>query len=233
MSVRAKRKGELTGPSPTDRGKAGTKYHVLCDRNGLPLHAVISAANAHDSTMLATLLDTNPGVRDRRGHPGRPRRRPDKLHADKGYDYPRCRRYLQRRGITARIARRGIEDSSRLGRVRWVVERTMAWLLGYRRLALRYDRTQATISALLLLACSLICHRRLPATVEPSALPSADQRRRRPAADTGSGRQASHSRAVLTSSRSKRSGPNDPPTHPTRSSCSAWEGSAITSRNPS
>ena len=75
VSVRAKRRGELTGPSPTDRGKAGTKYHVLCDRNGLPLHAVITGANAHDSTMLAPLLDTNPGVRERRGQPGRPRRR--------------------------------------------------------------------------------------------------------------------------------------------------------------
>lgn len=162
VSVRAKKKGELTGPSPTDRGKAGTKYHVLCDRNGLPLHALISGANAHDSTMLAALLDTNPGVRERRGRPGRPRRRPDKLHAEKGYDYPRCRRYLRRRGIGIRIARRGVENSSRLGRVRWVVERTMSWLLGFRRLALRYDRTVATLSALLALACALICHRRLP-----------------------------------------------------------------------
>jgi transposase len=160
VSVRAKRKGELTGPNPTDRGKAGTKYHVLCDRNGLPLHVLATGANAHDSTMLAPLLDTNPGVRERQG-PGRPRRRPGKLHADKGYDYPRCRRYLQRRGIGVRIARRGIEDSTRLGRVRWVVERTISWLLSFRRLALRYDRTADTVSALLTLAAALICHRRL------------------------------------------------------------------------
>jgi transposase len=79
-----------------------------------------------------------------------------------GYDYPRCRRYLRRRGIGVRIARRGVENSSRLGRVRWVVERTMSGLLGFRRLALRYDRTVATLSALLALACALICHRRLP-----------------------------------------------------------------------
>ncbi len=89
VSVRAKRRGEATGPSPTDRGKAGSKYHVLCDRNGLPLHALITAANTHDSRMLAPLLDTNPGIRERAGRPGRPRRRPGKLHADKGYDYPR------------------------------------------------------------------------------------------------------------------------------------------------
>jgi transposase len=165
VSVRAKRRGELTGPSPTDRGKAGSKYHVLCDRNGLPLHALITGANTHDSTMLAPLLDANPGVRERRGQPGRPRRRPGKLHADKGadkgYDYPRCRRYLTRRGIGVRIARRGIEDSTRLGRVRWVVERTMSWLLDFRRLALRYDRSETTVCALLSLACALICHRRL------------------------------------------------------------------------
>src|SRR5215212_5261148 len=85
---------------------------------------------------------------------------PGKLHADKGNDYPRCRRYLAGRGIGVRIARRGIEDSTRLGRVRWVVERTMSWLLDFRRLALRYDRTKSTITALLSLACALICHRR-------------------------------------------------------------------------
>jgi transposase len=60
-----------------------------------------------------------------------------------------------------RIARRGIEDSTRLARVRWVVERTMSWLLSFRRLALRYDRTQSTITALLSPAGALICHRRL------------------------------------------------------------------------
>jgi transposase len=92
---------------------------------------------------------------------GRPRRRPVKLHADKGYDNRRVRRYLRRRGITARIARRGIETSERLGRHRWVVERTMAWLLHHRRLALRYDRSRQTITALLKIACTLICHRRL------------------------------------------------------------------------
>jgi transposase len=84
VSVRAKRRGEATGPSPTDRGKAGSKYHVLCDRNGLSLHALVTGANTHDSRMLAPLLDTNPGVREHARRPGRPRRRPDKLHADKG-----------------------------------------------------------------------------------------------------------------------------------------------------
>ena len=148
--------GELTGPNPTDRGKAGSKYHILCDANGLPLHALLSAANTHDSKMFEPLLETNPPVRGRRGRPGRPRRRPDKLHADKGYDYRRCRVYLHQRGIKVRIARRGIEDKSKLGRVRWVVERTISWLLRFKRLGLRWDRTERTTRPLLTLACTTI-----------------------------------------------------------------------------
>jgi transposase len=153
--------GELTGPNPVDRGKAGSKYHILCDANGLPLHALLSAANTHDSKLFEPLLETNPAVRGRRGRPGRPRRRPEKLHADKGYDYRRCRAYLHRRGIKVRIARRGIEDKSKLGRVRWVIERTISWLLRFKRLGLRYDRTERTTLPLLTLACAVINVRRL------------------------------------------------------------------------
>jgi transposase len=98
--------------------------------------------------------------------PGRPRRRPEKLHADKGCDYPRCRRYLHRRGIKVRIARRGIEDKTKLGRHRWVVERTVSWLLRFKRLGLRYDRTEATLRPLLLLAVSIINLRRLVSITE-------------------------------------------------------------------
>jgi transposase len=93
--------------------------------------------------------------------PGRPRRRPGKLHADKAYDNRRVRRYLRRRGITARIARIGVDSSQRLGRHRWVVERTISWLLAFRRLAIRYDRSAATITAVATLAITVICARRL------------------------------------------------------------------------
>jgi transposase len=70
----------------------------------------------------------------------RPRKRPMKLRADKAYDFARCREALRKRGIKARIARRGIDSSERLGRHRWVVERTLTWLARYRRLAVRYER---------------------------------------------------------------------------------------------
>ncbi len=134
----------------------------MCDAAGLPLAVGITGANRHDSIMLEPLLDGLRPVKGLRGQPGPPRRRPVKLHADKGYDFRRCRDYLRRRGITARIARRGVESKERLGRHRWVVERTVSWLLHHRRLALRYDRSGLTVTALALLACTLICARRLP-----------------------------------------------------------------------
>ncbi len=111
--------------------------------------------------LVEPILDSMPAIR--RGGRGHPRRRPIKLHADKVYDNPRVRHYLRRRGITARIARRGRDSSARLGRHRWVVERTLGWLLSYKRLALRYDRSASTMNAPARLAVTLICARRLPA----------------------------------------------------------------------
>ncbi|KAB7781861.1 Mobile element protein [Methylorubrum populi] len=105
--------------------------------------------------MLAATLDAVPGVRT--GRRGRPRRRPDKLHADKGYDHHRCRCECRARRITPRIARRGIESSERLGRYRWIVERTLAWLARFRRLAIRYERRADLHLAFTTLACALIC----------------------------------------------------------------------------
>ena len=156
-SAREKR-GEAPGPNPTDRGERGSKYHVIVDRQGIPLAATLTAANVHDSKQLEPLVDAIPPIRQPVGQPGRPRFRPKKLHGNKGYDYPPHRRAL-RRGIIPRIARRGIESSERLGRHRWVVERTIGWLLANRRLAVRYDRQARTVLGLLHLACTLICAR--------------------------------------------------------------------------
>ena len=76
--------------------------------------------------------------------------------------FKRVRRYLRRRGITARIARIGVDSSERLGRHRWVVERTISWLLAFRRLATRYERSATTITAVAVLVITVICARRLP-----------------------------------------------------------------------
>jgi len=78
------------------------------------------------------------------------------------YDHRRCRGYLTRRGIKVRIARRGIESSTRLGRHRWKAERTIAWLAGCRRLRIRYDRDSERYFAFVLLAGDRLCYNRLP-----------------------------------------------------------------------
>jgi transposase len=129
------------------------------DRNGIPLAARVSAANVHDSKLLEPVVDEVPPIVGPRGRPGRPRKRPAKLHADKAYDSRQMRRALRARGIAPRIARRGVESNERLGRYRWIVERTLAWLLGFRRLGVRHERRADLLLGMLRLACSLICLR--------------------------------------------------------------------------
>ena len=128
----------------------------MVDRRGLPLACGLSGANRPDDGLFAALIDALPAVMQPNG---RRRKRPAKLHADKGYDYRHCRRFLRRRGIRCRIARKGVERADRLGRHRWVVERTLAWLHHFRRLAVRYERRDDLHQAFLDLGCALICLR--------------------------------------------------------------------------
>jgi hypothetical protein len=153
------KRGPETGPKPTDRGKAGSKDHLLVDRHGTPLADWQTAANDHDSQLFEPLIELVEPIKRPRG---RPRVRPEKLHADKAYDIPRCHAYLQDRGILDRIARKGIESSTRLGRFRWVAERTIAWIFQFRRLAIRGERRDDIAQALLDIGCALICARLLP-----------------------------------------------------------------------
>jgi transposase len=113
----------------------------VVDRRGIPLSVIHSAANVHDSKLLEEAVDAICPIRKPRR--GRPRKRPEKharLH--KGYDFPRRREALRKRGITPRIARRGIESSEKLGRYRWIVERTLSWMNRNRRLKVRYERRE-------------------------------------------------------------------------------------------
>ncbi|MEP9677176.1 MULTISPECIES: IS5 family transposase [Xanthomonas] len=150
--------GAYTGPNPTDRGKLGSKRHLIVDRNGVPLAFCVTGANRHDSVVFEELVDALPPIA---GKPGRPRRWPGKLHADKAYDIDRCRHHFKARGITPRIARKGIERN-RLGRHRWVVERTHAWFAGMGKLRIRFERRIDIHLAWLSIACSIICLRILP-----------------------------------------------------------------------
>jgi IS5 family transposase len=125
------------GANPVDRGKPGSKLHLVCDGSGLPLTAAVTAANVNDTTMFGAVLEEVPPIRT---PSGRRRTRPAKVDADKGYDSAANRAWLRRRGITPRIARRGIESSARLGRHRWRIERALSWLSCWRRLGVRWDR---------------------------------------------------------------------------------------------
>ena len=131
----------------------------MTERGGLPLATLLTGANRHDSIVFEQLLDAIPLIRQPNG---RRRKRPEKGHADKAYDIPRCRKALSKRHIKVRIARKGIESPQRLGRHRWVVERTLAWLNRYRRLTVRYERRADIHQAFLTLACALICFNTLP-----------------------------------------------------------------------
>jgi hypothetical protein len=133
----------------------------LSDAGGARLVAGLAAA-ARDALRsehprqqaVRTLVVDQPG----RGWRRQPRRPPcpDELHANKGYDYPRCRRYLHKRGIKVRIARRGViartvlRTSPSSAGFAGIVERTISGLLRFKRLGLRYDRTAHTLR----LSCS-------------------------------------------------------------------------------
>ena len=150
--------GDKTGPSPVDRSKAGSKHHLIVDANGVPLACLLTGANEPDIIQLLPLVEAIPPLRGKRG---RPRRRPNTLLADRGYDSQRHRQALRARGIRPIIAKRRTEHGSGLGSQRWVIERTLSWLHQYRRLRIRYERHADIHQAFLSLACSLICLRQL------------------------------------------------------------------------
>jgi IS5 family transposase len=108
--------------------------------------------------VLQAVIDDVPPIRT---PAGRRRTRPGKVHADKGYDSRANRVYLRRRGIKARIARGEVESSTRLGRHRWKVERSLSWRSCWRRLQMRWDRDAGRWFAFVLVACAVVCFNRL------------------------------------------------------------------------
>ncbi|MFD8700621.1 IS5 family transposase [Kitasatospora purpeofusca] len=156
--VRAKKGGELAGPSPVDWGKPGRKMQVLSDRAGLLLVVGVSVGNTHDGKGLKPMVTGF--LTKSEAALGGPRR-PGKLHADKAYDRSDLRGWLLSQRIEPRIARKGIKSSERLGRPRWVIERTTSWLTGYRPLSLRYERDPHNYLGFLGLATVLTCYKRL------------------------------------------------------------------------
>ena len=154
--VRAFGGGEDTGPSPVDRRKKGSKHTLLVDRHGVPMAIHTAGANASDHKQIIPIVVDFPQVG---GKVGRPKDHPDTLYADAGFDSDATRWLLAWLGIEAKIRRRQSEHGSGLGKVRWVVERTISWLKGLRRMRIRYDRLRVVQEAWNTLAASVICFR--------------------------------------------------------------------------
>lgn len=156
VMVRAFGGGEATGPSPVDRRKLGTKHTLVVDGNGVPLVIHTAPANASDHGQILPAVADFPRVPGKRG---RPRSHPDVLFADRGYDSEATRTALRAQGIEPVIARRGEDHGSSLGRIRWVVERTISWFKGFRRIRVRYDRLARIQHAWNEIAAAIICFR--------------------------------------------------------------------------
>ncbi|MFI1369223.1 IS5 family transposase [Streptomyces griseochromogenes] len=165
--VRALKGWNHVGPSPVDRARPGSKHHLIVDRHGTLLAVTLTGGNRHDVTQLLPLPDAVPPIRGLRG---RPRRRPRRLYADRGYDFDKYRRLLWKRGIKPVIARRGVAHGSGLGKVRWVVERAFAHLHWFHRLRIRWE-IRDDIHEASPLGCALICWQRLSRQARARALP--------------------------------------------------------------
>ncbi|WTK66834.1 IS5 family transposase [Streptomyces sp. NBC_01515] len=145
--------GPESGPGPASRARPGSRHHLTVDGQGIPLAVSLTGGNHNDATQLPPPLDKIPPVT---GRVGRPRRRPDALPADRGYDHDKYRRLLWAHGIRPVITKRREPHGTGPGIFRNVVERMIACLQGFRRLRIRRERRDDIHEAFLGLAVRLI-----------------------------------------------------------------------------
>ena len=152
----------MTGPNPTDRGKLGTKRHVLTDGQGIPLSVVITAANTHDMKAAISVLDSI--VVKRPSY--KMCKTKQNLCLDKGYDFQEIKDGVIKNGHYPHIRHRGEQSITKGGnhlikRRRWVVERTNSWHNRFRKLLVRYEKKLENYFALVCLGCCIIIYRRI------------------------------------------------------------------------
>lgn len=149
----------------TKRGK-GTKWMVVADGSGLPLGSALASASPAEVRLAEQTLQA---IAVPRQGPGRPRQKPERVIADRGYDSDPLRRRLAARGIELIVPHRSnrvrppTQDGRPLRRYqrRWKIERLFAWLGNYRRLIVRHERLLVTYRAFFHVACALIVLRSL------------------------------------------------------------------------
>ena len=150
--------GDMIGPNPTDRAKAGTKRSILVEAGGGPLSVVVAGANVHDTKLLRATLEAVVVERPTQ-------QSPQHLCLDKAYDNPTGHGTVAEYDYQSHIRRIGEEKLDSWGQKthparRWVVERTLAWLSKCRAILVRYDKKARNYLAMLQLACALIWYRR-------------------------------------------------------------------------
>jgi hypothetical protein len=122
------------------------------------LIVVTTPANVRDEQPFVAMLDSVPPIRMPSGHF---RRRPNAGVGDRAYGFPWITAQVADRRIKSLLAPRGSPHGSGLGKVRYVIERTMSWMSGFRRIDLCYERTGVKWQAFNELACCLICANKL------------------------------------------------------------------------
>lgn len=150
--------GGDVGPNPTDRGKTGTKRHLMTEGKGMPISLAVTGANVHDATKVDALIHS---LALPIPHPTEEEER--NFCADKGYDSASIRRTIAAEGFNDHILSRGEERKSlRMPGYRarrWVNERTHSWMNRFRRILIRWEKKTENYLAFLHLTCSLIVWR--------------------------------------------------------------------------
>ena len=172
----------MTGSNPTDRSKLGTKRHILTDKKGIPLSAVISSASTHDIKLVTNVVD-NIVIRQGRPSSYKPKSGRRKLQQhlclDKAYNsepeeqellkrgyvlhIPQKRRKGEKEGenVKVRVTIQHILNRRKHSAKRWVVERTNSWHNRFRKLFTRYEKKVENYLGLVQLSCCMIIYRKI------------------------------------------------------------------------
>ena len=167
----------MTGNNPTDRSKLGTKRHILTDRKGIPLSAVISSANTHDIKLVTEVVDKVAIRRPSFKYRNRRIRikRQQHLCLDKGYKSEHEEQELIKRGYILHIpikkkkkgsnnekdVTQAILNVKKYSPKRWVVERTNSWHNRFRKLFTRYEKKWENYLGLVQFSCCIIIYRKI------------------------------------------------------------------------
>jgi putative transposase len=156
----------MTGDNPTDRGKLGSKRHILTDKDGIPLSTMITSANTHHDVTVAIETVDNVVIKRQTSSSATDRNKKMKqnLCLDKAYHSKEVEQEIIKREYNPHIRHRREEEKlfqKKHPTRRWVVERTNSWHNRFRKLFTRYEKKDENYLGLVQLANSLIIYRRL------------------------------------------------------------------------